>query len=225
MPEKKLTFRGRRPGANAFSLVPEGKVPCIFLVSPANTGAKRGKMLCRESAEFDLAVRFREEGAPLGEVYSFISGLYFRGKLSYSLAFANPPRNVPGVLVMTTSRGLLTPDTRLNREDLLAMSAVPIDADEPRYREPLRRDAQALEAQLTPGCRVILLGSVATTKYVAPLLEIFGSRLLFPIEFVGRGDMSRGGLLLRRVQERQELDYVPVASTNLRGARPPKLTR
>jgi hypothetical protein len=225
MPEKNLEFRGRRAGPSAFPLAPPSKVPCIFLVSPANTGAKRGQLLCRESAEFDLAVRFRQEGAPLGEVYSFISGLYFRGKLSYSRAFANPPRNVPGVLVMTTSRGLLTPDTWLSREDLLAMSAVPIDADEPRYREPLRRDARALETQLIPDCRVVLLGSVATTKYVAPLLDIFGSRLLFPIDFVGRGDMSRGGLLLRRVQEQRELDYVPVASTNLRGTRPPKLTR
>jgi len=33
--------------------------------------------------------------------------------------------------------------------------------------------------------------------YVGALAAAFGDRLRFPVEFVGRGDMSRGGLLLR----------------------------
>src|SRR5580698_981371 len=107
MPEKNLEFRGRRAGPSAFPLAPPSKVPCIFLVSPANTGAKRGQLLCREGAEVDLAVSFPPVVPPLGHVYSFISRLYFPGKLSYSRAFANPPRTVPGLFVMTTSRGLL----------------------------------------------------------------------------------------------------------------------
>jgi hypothetical protein len=48
-------------------------------------------------------------------------------------------------------------------------------------------------------------------------------RLLFPAEFVGRGDMSRGGLMLRCVDQRTELSYVPVQGAMRRGARPPKL--
>ena len=58
-----------------------------------------------------------------------------------------------------------------------------------------------LAAEIGPDCDVVLLGSVASPKYVDVLTDIFGHRLRFPIEFVGRGDMSRGGLLLRQVQE------------------------
>jgi predicted kinase len=74
-------------------------------------------------------------------------------------------------------------------------------------------------------CEVVLLGSVATPKYVEPLLEIFGERLMFPQEFVGRGDMSRGGLMLRCASEMRELTYVPVAGAVRHGARPPKLPK
>jgi hypothetical protein len=52
---------------------------------------------------------------------------------------------------------------------------------------------------------------------------VFDGRLLFPAEFVGRGDMSRGGLMLRCVDERAELTYVPVRGAVRRGMRPPKL--
>ena len=198
----------------------------IFLLSPANTSAKRGQLLFNEPSQFDLARRLRREGALLGEIFTFISGLYFRGKLAYAQAFASPPDNVPGVLVMTTSRGLLTPDTVLtlfvNGE---SDARVPIEEADSRYREPLCRDARALASRVGPDCKIVLLGSIASTKYVAPLLEIFGTQLLFPGEFVGRGDMSRGGLLLRCVQERMELQYASVASAELRGARPPKLPR
>jgi len=43
--------------------------------------------------------------------------------------------------------------------------------------------------------------------------------------FVGRGDMSRGGLLLRSVRYEVELDYVPVAGAVRHGPRPPRLER
>ena len=65
--------------------------------------------------------------------------------------------------------------------------------------------------------------SIATSKYVEPLTDIFGSRLLFPSEFVGRGDMSRGGLMLRCAREGIELAYIPADSAVRRGKRPPKL--
>jgi hypothetical protein len=57
------------------------------------------------------------------------------------------------------------------------------------------------------------------------LLEALGDRLLFPSEFVGRGDMSRGGLMLRCVRENRELEYAPVAGATRHGKRPPRLVR
>lgn len=177
------------------------------------------------SARFDLAVRLRQEGAPLGEIFSFVSGLYFRGKLAYAQAFAAPPEGLPGSLVIAAGRGLVLPETIITLDDLLAIAAVPVDTADPRYRLPLERDARTLDEAAGPGCAVVLLGSVATAKYIEPLLEIYGPRLLFPADFVGRGDMSRGGLMLRAARSGQELSYVAVAGTRLHGARPPRLPR
>jgi hypothetical protein len=222
-PIKKITFRGFGPGTDVYS----GTLgaPCVFLLSPANISAKRGKMLFSETSRFELPCRFRSEGAELGELFTFVSGLYFRGKLAYAQAFANPPDGVPGVLAITSSRGLVAPERVFSRADLMEMSGVPIEENEVRYREPLCRDARELAARARADCRIVLLGSIASAKYVAPLVEVFGSRLLFPAEFVGRGDMSRGGLLLRCVREGVQLNYAPVVSTTLRGARPPRLLR
>jgi hypothetical protein len=154
-----------------------------------------------EAAGFDLAVRLRSEGAPIGEVFAFISGLYFRGKMAYATAFGRP-------LVITAGRGLLPPETVINLEELRAIAAVPIDLAEPRYRGPLERDVTELHRTLTLDSEVVLLGSIATPKYLEPLTDILGSRLFFPSEFVGRGDMSRGGLMLRCVREQTELEYI-----------------
>ena len=70
---------------------------------------------------------------------------------------------------------------------------------------------------------MVLLGSIATGKYVDPLLAVLGERLLFPADFVGRGDMSRGGLLLRCARAGTELAYVGVRDAVRRGPRPPRL--
>ena len=105
---------------------------------------------------------------------------------------------------------------------LPAARSIPSNA---RYRRPLEQSARALAAEIGPDCDVVLLGSVASPKYVDVLGGIFGERLRFPIDFVGRGDMSRGGLLLRKAREGVELEYVPVAGAVLHGARPPKLPR
>jgi hypothetical protein len=196
----------------------------VFLLSPANTSGQRGQLLLNPNSQFELANRIRRRGAPLGEVFSFISSLYFRGKLAYAKAFGNSPSGVPSTLALTTSRGLLPPETTITLNDLMEMSGVPIDLGDSRYGEPLVRDARALAGQLPPGSKVVLLGSIATGKYVEPLLEVFGLRLVFPETFVGRGDMSRGGLMLRCAESRLELDYVPVASGIRRGTRPPKLS-
>lgn len=182
-------------------------------------------MVLGDRAEFDLAVRLREGSAQLGEVFAFISGLYFRGKLAYSAAFAAPPAGVPASLVITSGAGLVPPDARVGIEQLRRIASVPIDAADPRYREPLERDARLLEAALGRDGDVVLLGSIATTKYLEPLLAIFGERLLFPPDFAGRGDLSRGGLMLRCVRAGKELPYAPVLGAALHGLRPPRLPR
>ena len=92
--------------------------PRIYLLSPAHTGGKRAGILMREQAEFELAVRLRQEGVPIGEAFAFLSGLYFRGKLAYVQAFAAPPAGVPGSFVITSRQGLVTPETVVTLEGL-----------------------------------------------------------------------------------------------------------
>jgi hypothetical protein len=198
----------------------------IFILSPAKTSGERASLVYSPGARFDLSRRLRgENGAPLGEVFSFLSGLYFRGKYVYATRFASPPQGVPGVVVITSNRGLLPPNVHVTIEDLRAFSGVPIDPIEPRYLGPLVRDAHLLAEVIGPRCEVVLLGSVSTNKYVEALLGCFGQRLMFPLDFVGRGDMSRGGLLLRRARSGEELPYVAIEGAIRRGKRPPKLER
>lgn len=197
----------------------------VFLLSPANAAGLRANLIVREGAKSALAQRLRESGATLGEVFAFISGLYFRGKLAYAKTFVEPPQGLAGVYVITACGGLVPADTLLTTERLREISAAPIDASNPHYREPLERDARLLLELIGKNCEVVLLGSIATPKYVEPLLGIFGERLLFPVEFVGRGDMSRGGLMLRCAREGVQLTYVPVVSAVRHGAKPPKLPK
>ncbi len=179
-------------------------------------------MLLNERAGFALARRLRNgERVSLGEAFTFLSGLYFRGKLAYANAFALP--DLSQVLVITPTRGLVPAETPVTLADLREFAEVDIEENDPRYRKPLERDLRRLVRQLTPQCEVILLGSVATGKYVSVLLEILRKRICFPAEFVGRGDMSRGGLLLRCAVDRTELAYIPVEGAVRNGKRPPKL--
>ena len=189
----------------------------MFLLSPAKASGQRMQLLLREGAAFPLALAVQGRGATLGEVFSFASGLYFRGKWAYAQHFA------PERYVIAPGRGLLPGETVVQARHLVAMGEVPVDEDEPRFIKPLLRDARKLEETLGEGDEVVLLGSIATGKYTQPLLSVFGERLRFPTEFVGRGDMSRGGLLLRAVKAGVELEYGPVQGTVLRGKRPPKL--
>ncbi len=198
----------------------------IFLLSPASSAGKRAGLLFSDRAAFPLALLLRTpEGAPLGDVFSFLSGLYFRGKLAYARAFARAPRGAPGILIITPSRGLVPPEAMVRLDDLQEFANVPIDAEDPRYSEPLLRDARTFAAAVRGRTDVVLLGSVASDKYVGVLGPVFGERLLFPSAFAGRGDMSRGGLMLRAVREPRELDYLPVFDAPRRGPRPPKLVR
>ena len=195
----------------------------IFLLSPAHCGGLRAQMVLSERASFDLAQRVRVAGAPLGEVFSFLSGLYFRGKLTYARAFANAADGRDGVFVITPTDGLRPADEPVDLARLRRFATVDIAGDDPRYREPLDRDARQLARRIGPGGEVVLLGSIATGKYVEPLLAVLGERLRFPADFVGRGDMSRGGLLLRCARAGTELTYVGVRDAVRRGPRPPRL--
>jgi hypothetical protein len=196
----------------------------IFLLSPAYAGGERARMILSDRAEFELAQKLRgKRGAPIAEVFTFLSGLYFRGKIAYATAFARPAAGIPGVFVITPTRGLVEASTRIRLDDLREFATVDIHGDDPRYRAPIERDARVLARKLPRQSEVVLLGSIATGKYVNVLLASFGDRLRFPVDFIGRGDMSRGGLMLRCAADRQELPYTAVAGAIVNGKRPPKL--
>ena len=189
----------------------------VFLLSPASCAGTRAQLLLKSQTS-PLTARLANGGAPLGEVFTFMSSLYFRGKLAYANRFGR-------AFVITPGRGLLPADILIRVDDLRQMATVPVDETIAAFREPLLRDAAALAQHLAADDRVVLLGSVATDKYVGPLLEIFGERLLFPATFAGRGDMSRGGLLLRCARTGTTLDCVPVTGAARHGPKPPKLPR
>ena len=199
----------------------------IFLLSPASCGGKKAALLFNPRADFTVAQRVRSpEGAPLGEVFSFLSGLYFRGKLNYARAFENPPpRRASGVHIITPTDGLCSPGVMVTLKDIDRYGSVPIEADESRYRYPLERDATALAEKIGPKCEVVLLGSVATGKYIDVLEPIFGARLVFPKEFIGHGDMARGGMLLKRAESGKELTYIAVSNPARLGLKPTKKAR
>ena len=204
-------------------------MPRVFLLSPANCSGRRAEILLSERASFDLATRLRSRGGvAIGEAFAFISGLYFKGKLAYALEFANPPEpGAPltgsGALIITPNAGLRAAETRITVDAIRKFATVDIASNDPRYCKPLVSSARTLADELGPDCDVVLLGSIASPKYVEILLDVFGDRLLFPIDFVGRGDMSRGGLLLRSVRAGEELTYAPVKGAVRHGPRPPKL--
>ena len=199
--------------------------PEVFLLSPARCDGRRAQALLNPGAAFPLAVQLRSsEGATLGDVFAFLSGLYFRGKLTYARAMAsNGDAASSLVRIITTNRGLLAPDVRVTPRDLTAFAHVDLGTAGESFEGPLLRDARAVQESLGPGALAILLGSIATNKYVDPLARVFGDRLVFPRDFIGRGDMSRGGLLLRCAANAAELEYLPVANAIRHGKRPPKL--
>jgi hypothetical protein len=180
----------------------------IFLLSPANCAGKRAGYLLRRNGRSALAQRLRSEGATIGEVFTFMSGLYFRGKLAYAGTFADPPDGCAGVQVIVPGLGLRPAGTVIHLPDLRAIARVPVDPANRRYLRPLQHDAARLADQLAPDDAAILLGSIATVKYLQPLKAILGSHLRFPQEFIGRGDMSRGSLMLKCAAERRELTYI-----------------
>jgi hypothetical protein len=189
----------------------------IFLLSPANCNGVRAGWILRPGARSDLARRLRtSQGASLAEVFSFLSALYFRGKLAYARAFAQPPVPSSGVLLITPTAGLMPDGALVRMSRLRGFSRVPISINNRRYRNSLQRAVKRLAGEIGADCEVVLLGSIATGKYLDILNQAFGEQLRVPAEFVGLGDMSRGALLLRCVREQRELNYITVAAASER---------
>jgi len=185
----------------------------VFLLSPASCSGVRARWILRKNSRSEMAERLKSgEGVPLGEVFSFLSALYFRGKLAYARAFARPANGGAGILVITPSRGLVAAESAVRLSTLRGFARVPINKKHRLYRRALARGVKALAAEIGPECEVVLLGSIATGKYLDILTEVLGDRLRVPSEFIGMGDMRRGALLLRCVKENRELEYLTAAS-------------
>jgi hypothetical protein len=199
----------------------------IFLLSPASCSGRRAGVLMKEGSALPLAARLRDGTLTLGEGFSFMSSLYFRGKLTYARTFGRTATPLgSSVLVITPTRGLQPPEMLLTTDLIQEFASVDLGSADDRYRVPLERDLVSLASSLPRDGRAILLGSVATAKYVDPLVEKLGGRLHYPPSFVGRGDMSRGGLLLRSAAARTELEYAVLeVDSPRRGARPPRLPK
>ncbi|HEX2460584.1 MAG TPA: hypothetical protein VHJ58_10590, partial [Vicinamibacterales bacterium] len=111
--------------------------PRIFLLSPANCSGRRAQLVLSPNAQFAVARDLRSRsGATLGDVFSFVSGLYFRGKLAYARRFARPPDPgdpviAGGVLVITPNAGLRAADTRMTVESFRAFADARIDIGNP----------------------------------------------------------------------------------------------
>jgi hypothetical protein len=188
----------------------------VFLLSPANCRGRRATQVLSPRATFPVAERLRGEGVPIGELFAHMSGLYFRGKITYAQKFGR-------VFVITPDEGLVPAERPITSRILVRFADAEIAIDNPGYRTPLEQTARTLAETSGPDAEFVLLGSVASEKYVQVLGAIFGHRLVFPSAFVGRGDMSRGGLLLRAAAASEELHYTPVLGAVRHGARPPRL--
>jgi hypothetical protein len=168
--------------------------------------------LASPRASFAAADRLRSpEGLPIGEAFCFMSALYFRGKMAYARRFATTLPEAPGqpssILVIAPGFGLVPPEWPLDLARLRKLARTPVDPAHRGYSAPLRRQARELALRLPAAARIVLLGSIATGKYLDLLLPILGKRLLFPRAFVGTGDMRRGALMLRAAASGEELEY------------------
>ena len=191
----------------------------VFLLSPAYCGGRRAANLLRRDSTLAIVRRLHGGALTLGEAFTFCSGLYFRGKIAYGRRFAPD-----ATLVITPTRGLQSPDSIVSADLLREFAGVDIATDDDRYRKPLEHDLRSLADRICGDDRVVLLGSIATGKYVDVLVKCLGRQLYFPASFIGRGDMSRGGLLLRHAASGIELEYAALnADAERRGPRPPKL--
>jgi hypothetical protein len=195
---------------SARPVVPTAMPPRVFILSPANLTGVRARQLMSLRARFEAALRYRtDQGVPIAEAFAFMSALYFRGKIAYARQFAAPDASIDGsgIYVIAPGFGLVAPEWAITQERMKTLRKTEVDLRRRNYRKPLERDALDLASRLPDDGQVILLGSVATGKYVDLLWPIFGQRLRFPRSFAGIGDMSRGALMLRAARSGEELEY------------------
>jgi hypothetical protein len=186
----------------------------IFLLSPASTSGLRAKQLMSPRAQFPTALRFQAGEVMIAEAFAFMSALYFRGKIAYALHFGGADNS----FIIAPGFGLVPPTWTLDQQRMKKMSRTDVDVKDKVYVRTLRDTATKVATNLDGDAEVVLLGSVASGKYVDILLPIFGDRLRFPHAFAGLGDMSRGGLMLRAVRANCELEYVTLDKPRHRGA-------
>jgi hypothetical protein len=188
------------------------------VISPATAHGPRARQLRRPDSNSTLARQLREEGVPLGDVFSFLSGLYFRGKLEYARAFACVPTDeAEGVYIITMTDGLVSPNARISVQDLERYAQCGEGAAS--AATALESTARALLHRMGSEGDIVLLGSVGTGKYTDLLAPIFGERLLFPRDVLHIGQLARGALFLTRAREQRELEYIPVAEIMRAGRR------
>ena len=202
-----------RLGMTEHAICVESRVSKVFLISPANMSGERARQLTSPRAKFDAARMYQSpEGVPIALAFAFMSALYFRGKIAYALQFAEPEN----IFIIAPGFGLVPPDWRITPERLKVLAKTEVDVRKRNYRKPLERDALRLAQEHDDDAQIVLLGSVASGKYVDVLWPIFGERLLFPAIFAGLGDMSRGGLLLRAARANRELEYTSLSAPRTR---------
>src|SRR5438132_4709787 len=110
----------------------------FFLLSPANCRGRRAQQVLSPRASFSVAERLNSEaGVPIGELFAHMSGLYFRGKLTYAQRFGR-------AFVITPDLGLIPAETVVTADVMMRFSEAEISLENPAYREPLERSAQTL---------------------------------------------------------------------------------
>ena len=186
--------------------------------------AARGLRLIDGSSASSLAQQLQtESGAPLCEVFAFLSSLYFRGKLAYARAFARPPHAMRGVFIVTPGAGLCT-KRRLSPRRPRRVCGGRGRSRNPHFVAPLLRDVQALVASAS-STRASCCSAASLRQVRRAAAAGVRERLLFPADFVGRGDMSRGGLCCAPRAKASELDYLPVLGATRHGPRAARLPR
>lgn len=195
----------------------------MFLLSPADVNGIRARHILRAGARNDLALRYREGCLAIEDAFAYMSALYFRGKLAYARAFATcGERPIEPARVITAGYGLVPFGWLLDPERIRKLRRTEVSLDCRAYVQPLKKSCLELASHLTESDEVVLLGSVATGKYLEILLPIFGERLRFPRAFVGTGDMRRGSMMLHAARDGVELEYVDCSHVRSTAAPPGK---
>jgi hypothetical protein len=179
-----------------------------FLLSPAHLGGARAARLTSLDARFAVAQSYRDGTLSIGEAFSWISALYFRAKLRYARHFGARHGGGPAQ-VIAPGFGLVAEDWLLSGERFTRLCQVPVDTQDRRFRQPLEAACAGLARSLDRDDRIVFLGGLAGDRYLAVLAPALGPRLFVPIDFVGRGQMQRGSLLLQAIAENRELAYSP----------------